>query len=83
MGTPIPEGSRPAAPQKPYQFLEGEAAAVAQQRDEGSSALSPAGTGTLSGAGAVAPVLAQHPPARTLTPLPGHPGSTRSPPAHP
>lgn len=61
---PIPEESRPAVPQNPYQFLKGEAAAVAQQRDEGSFALSPVGTGTLSGAGAVAPG------AGTASPLP-------------
>lgn len=63
-GPPTPEETHPAAPRRSYQLLEGEAAAVAQQRDEGSFAHRPVGTGTLSGAkaGALLP----------LCPLPTH-----------
>lgn len=68
------------SPLMPHHFLEGEAAAVAQQGDEGSSAVSPVGRGMVSGDGG--PGTSTVSPVPPPCPQPRHRAPTASPNSH-
>lgn len=75
-----PPGPGGGSPLMPHHFLEGEAAAVAQQGDEGSSAVSPVGRGMVSGDGG--PGTSTVSPVPPPCPQPRHRAPTASPNSH-